>query len=201
MHEKNGASATTGSESKVNACPHPASRSSPRPSNGSPSTTRATLDKLNPLNYMPSNLSQSRAQHQRIALPTDRTLSSIPKGDTEGNWEYPSPQQMYNAMLRKGYTDTPEDAVESMVAVHNFLNEGAWAEIIEWERRFAGGLAQGWQECSRGEQSSHPGVEVGVNHGDVHPPRLSRFMGRPNDMTPKASMLQLLGWISPGSFG
>jgi cytochrome c heme-lyase len=32
---------------------------------------------------------------------------------------------MYNAMLRKGYQDTPVDAVKSMVAVHNYLNEGA----------------------------------------------------------------------------
>ena len=48
---------------------------------------------------------------------------------------------MYNAMLRKLYDDTPEDVVESMVAVHNFLNEGAWAEIEGWEARFAKGLA------------------------------------------------------------
>ena len=63
------------------------------------------LEKLNPLNFMPSNLSQERAAHQTVDLPTDREASSIPRGDGGGNWEYPSPQQMYNAMLRKGYTD------------------------------------------------------------------------------------------------
>ena len=165
-----------------------------------PSPTASTLSKLNLLNYMPSDLSQARAEHQTVRLPTDRTLSSIPKGDATSNWEYPSPQQMYNAMLRKGYTDTPQDAVESMVEVHNFLNEGAWAEIVEWERRFARGLARGWQECSRGEQGSLASASMGANAEEVVQPRLSRFMGRPNDMTPKASVLQMLAWVSPDTF-
>lgn len=69
-------------------------------------------------------------------LPTERTFSTIPRGEdeNEGVWEYPSPQQMFNAMMKKGKSDgIPEDAVESMVDVHNFLNEGAWQEILEWE--------------------------------------------------------------------
>lgn len=164
----------------------------PPPSKSSPSSI---LSKLNPLNYMPSDLSQSRASNQTIHLPTDRTLSSIPRGDADQNWEYPSPQQMYNAMLRKGYSDTPQDAVESMVAVHNFLNEGAWAEIVEWERRFAGGLARGWQECLRGEAGTDH--QANMESDDVPQPRLTRFMGRPKEMTPKASILQMVGWINP----
>lgn len=108
---------------------------------------------------------------------------------------------MYNAMLRKGYDDTPEDAVESMVEVHNFLNEGAWAEIVEWERRFGNGLSKGWRECKRGEEGSttRPGAQT--RDGDVVPPRLVKFMGRPNSRTPKASMLQFMGWIYPERFG
>lgn len=171
------------------------------PLGSSRSKTSTTLSKLNPLNYMPSDLSQKRAQHQTTHLPVERTLSSIPKGDAPGNWEYPSPQQMYNAMLRKGYDDTPEDAVESMVAVHNFLNEGAWAEIVEWERRFGNGLSQGWRECKRGEEwsTTRPGPQM--KDEEVMPPRLVKFMGRPNSRTPKASMLQLMGWIYPEKFG
>lgn len=155
----------------------------------------STLSKLNPLNYMPSNLSHARASNQTIALPTSRTTSSIPRGDMETNWEYPSPQQMYNAMLRKGYDDTPEDAVESMVAVHNFLNEGAWAEIEGWEARFARGLGHGWKACRNGEQEY---VQPRVSEAEK--PRLARFMGRPGDMTPKARMLDLLGWAWPSQF-
>ncbi len=101
---------------------------------GSASQRRALvieLSKLNPLNYMFHTISQERAPNQTYNLPTSRDESSIPKGTGDGNWEYPSPQQMYNALLRKGYTDTDVTAVESMVAVHNFLNEGAWGEVVE----------------------------------------------------------------------
>ncbi|KAI9793197.1 MAG: holocytochrome c synthase [Peltula sp. TS41687] len=138
-----------------------------------------------------------------MALPTDRDVSTIPKGpaNEEGNWVYPSPQQMYNALLRKGYTDTPQDAMEEMVAVHNFLNEGAWAEIVEWERRFAGGLSKGWQECSRGEVASQSGANLGPVDDHTAQPRLLRFEGRPKDMTPKASIVQAMGWIYPSKFG
>lgn len=163
------------------------------------SSSGSFLSKLNPLNYMPTDLSQSRAPDQTVYLPTDRTLSSIPRGDADQNWEYPSPQQMYNAMLRKGYTDTPQDAVESMVAVHNFLNEGAWAEIVEWERRFAGGLRRGWQHCRRGEDGTDH--EANAESDEVPQPRLVKFLGRPKEMTPKASILQMVGWINPNYGG
>ncbi|KAI9820192.1 MAG: holocytochrome c synthase [Pycnora praestabilis] len=173
------------------------------PSPGSTiSSSNSTLSKFNPLNYMPSNLSQKKAENQTIDLPIERTRSSIPKGseNTEGNWEYPSPQQMYHAMLRKGGSEVPIDAVESMVAVHNFLNEGAWAEIVEWERRFGRGLGKGWQECKKGEEGSMAMAGMEMNE-EVAQPRLLKFMGRPKDMTPKASILQMMGWIYPTGFG
>ena len=89
---------------------------------------------LNPLNQMPS-LSQAPADTQRMDLPTDRTASSIPRADGDGGvWEYPSPQQFYNALVRKGW-ETPEEHVETMVQIHNFLNERAWDEVMKWEKR------------------------------------------------------------------
>ncbi|KAI9786112.1 MAG: holocytochrome c synthase [Geoglossum umbratile] len=181
---------------------NPPVKTTPPPSDGScpytaPDIHPSSLSKLNPLNYMPHSISQSRAPDQPIDLPTSRSMSSIPKGAVpdEGNWEYPSPQQMYNAMLRKGYTDTPADAVESMVEVHNFLNEGAWNEIVEWERRFGRGFSAAWHECRRGEDGPPADATIPPS-----PPRLLRFMGRPKDMTPKATILQLLGWVYPSRF-
>ena len=185
----------------------PSVKQSACPVTGGDSATQSsssTLSKLNPLNYMFSNISQDRAPEQSIHLPTQRTTSSIPKGGqpTDGNWEYPSPQQMYNAMLRKGYTDTPIDAVEAMVEVHNFLNEGAWADIVEWERRFSNGLWNGWKACSRGEDGSMAGAMMGTGeNAGVQQPRLVRFMGRPKDRTPRATMLQWMGWVYPEKFG
>jgi len=148
------------------------------------------------------SISQERAPAQTVALPTEREPSTIPKGTGDGNWEYPSPQQMYNALLRKGYTDTDATAVESMVSVHNFLNEGAWAEIVEWERRFGGGLMRGWNMCKRGEEGSLAGakLDVGANEDVVSQPKLVRFMGRPKEMTPKAAMIQVMGYIYPSAF-
>lgn len=159
------------------------------------------ISKLNPLNYMPTNLSNKReSQHQSVSLPLEREASTIPRGDGTGNWEYPSPQQMYNAMLRKGYTDTPAEHVEAMVAVHNFLNEGAWEEIKEWERRFSGGLAQGWQECRRGEEGAALAAQLQALRNEGHEPRLARFEGRPSDTTPKARMLAFMAKVYPSQF-
>jgi cytochrome c heme-lyase len=43
---------------------------------------------------------------------------------------------MLNAMTRKGYeTSNPED-VPAMVAVHNWINEGSWTEILKWEKKY-----------------------------------------------------------------
>ncbi|KAG8529960.1 uncharacterized protein KY384_005441 [Bacidia gigantensis] len=108
---------------------------------------------------------------------------------------------MYNAMLRKGYDGTPEDAVESMVEVHNFLNEGAWNEIEGWEARFSGGLKDGWEACREGEEGW---VEMVMN-GTWRPrertqPKLIRFMGRPGDTTPKARFMSYMSWFYPGRF-
>ncbi|KAJ5851890.1 Cytochrome c/c1 heme-lyase [Penicillium soppii] len=163
----------------------------------------STLSKLNPLNYMFSSISQERAANQTIDLPVEREPSSIPRGDAEGNWEYPSPQQMYNAMLRKGHTDTPQDAVESMVAVHNFLNEGAWDEIVSWERVFSKGLKNGWQHCRRGEENLSNDLIYADENGkfdNATPPRLLRFQGRPQEWSPKASIYQALSWAYPAKF-
>ncbi|KAK6211669.1 cytochrome C heme lyase [Colletotrichum tabaci] len=161
--------------------------------------SKGFLQQINPLNYMFKELSQAPAENQTVALPTEREPSTIPKGSGDGNWEYPSPQQMYNALLRKGYTDTDVTAVESMVSVHNFLNEGAWAEIVSWEERFGKGLYRGWQACSRGEENSDDMVEK-LKDGTEAAPTLIRFQGRPKDMTPKAVMWQVAGWLYPSKF-
>jgi cytochrome c heme-lyase len=183
-----------------NSCPvRSPSQTQPTPSGSSTSTS--TIAKLNPLNYMPS-LSQERAPNQTFSLPTYRETSSIPRGDLNSNWEYPSPQQMYNALLRKGFDDTPADAIESMVAVHNFLNEGAWDEILGWERRFAGGLREGWDNCIEGEERFElKSMFAAMHDPSTRPPsKLLRLQGRPQDMTPKARILQLLGWTFPQRF-
>ncbi|KAK4570270.1 holocytochrome c synthase [Recurvomyces mirabilis] len=167
-----------------------------------PTASPSYISKLNPLNYMPSNISNVKeSTSQAVVLPLEREASTIPRGDGTGTWEYPSPQQMYNAMLRKGYTDTPAEHVESMVAVHNFLNEGAWEEIKGWEQRFSRGLSAGWEACRRGEEGAIVEAMRRVRRGEVDAePKLLRFMGRPNEPTPKARMLGFMAWLYPSQF-
>ncbi|WRT69120.1 uncharacterized protein IL334_006104 [Kwoniella shivajii] len=137
--------------------------------------------KMNPLNNIPANLSLHKQPDQKLDLPTDRTTSTIPrpKGENPGGegygtgstWDYPSPQQFYNALVRKGW-ETPEDSVEVMVDIHNFLNERAWQEVMRWEKRLPGG-----------ENA-----------------QLARFTGRPGELSPKARMHLLFGKFFPSSF-
>ena len=194
----------------TSACPY-TPPTAETPSASQRSSPPSTIAALNPLNHMPSDLSQKRESlAQKCALPVEREVSSIPRGceqhmsidSSQGNWVYPSPQQMYNAMLRKGYSDTPSDAVEAMVAVHNFLNEGAWAEIVEWERRFSSGLGNGWRLSRFGEEGSLSGAMI-ASSPDLSPeqPKLLRFMGRSEAITPKAQMMQAASHIAPNYFG
>ncbi|KAH9852119.1 cytochrome c and c1 heme-lyase [Lenzites betulinus] len=127
-------------------------------------------DGINPLNQMPT-LSQAPAAHQASELPTERETSTIPR-DASSRWEYPSPQQFYNALVRKGW-ETPEEHVETMVQIHNFLNEEAWQEILKWEKK---------------EDPSN--VE----------PQLARFKGRPGELSPKARFWLFAGWLLPTRF-
>ncbi|KAF7983384.1 hypothetical protein HWV62_22389 [Athelia sp. TMB] len=125
---------------------------------------------LNPLNQMP-DLAQQRAPNQQVELPLERTVSSIPR-DPSAKWEYPSPQQFYNALVRKGW-ETPEEHVETMVGIHNFLNEEAWQEVMKWEKRAI---------------------------SDDEDPHLARFKGRPGEMSPKARFMLFAGWLLPSRF-
>ncbi|KAG4304157.1 hypothetical protein PORY_002521 [Pneumocystis oryctolagi] len=128
-------------------------------------------DEINLLNKVPKNLPQTKAHGQKIVLPTKRTMSSIPRYDTNENWEYPSPQQMYHAIIQKGHLNVQEDAVEPMVEIHNFLNESAWNEIKKWEER-------------RG----------------CYNPKLSHFKGRASNPTLKSRLLYYIGKIYPSKF-
>jgi cytochrome c heme-lyase len=91
---------------------------------------------VNPLNQMPELQQHPISSNQSTSLPTERVVSTIPR-DERAKWEYPSPQQFYNALVKKGW-ETPENHIETMVEIHNFLNEQAWSEVVRWEERVNG---------------------------------------------------------------
>jgi cytochrome c heme-lyase len=96
---------------------------------------------------------------QTIPLATHRQVSNIPRGDIPlealplhqhalpnsttqehkqeqpppHNWIYPSEQQLYNAMRRKGWQNIPQDAIPYVLHIHNTTNERTWQHIQQWE--------------------------------------------------------------------
>lgn len=129
---------------------------------------------INPANMMPS-LAQKPAPGQTKPLSTHRVQSSIPKGGTEKEtWLFPSPQQFYNALVRKDKAENVnEDDMENVVAIHNAMNERSWKQLREWEERFHSFELQ-------------PGC-----------PKLRRFMGKPFELSPKARVKKWLGLGEP----
>ncbi|KAM0787503.1 hypothetical protein ACM66B_003575 [Microbotryomycetes sp. NB124-2] len=180
------------------ARPPPPSSKCPVDHTGGAQQQHAPWGSVNPDNNMPQ-LAQSPSAGQSIALPLERTISSIPRaapaGDTAtppsacpvahgqngrvdpkdataaGKWEYPSPQQFYNALVRKGW-ETPEESIEMMVNIHNWLNEEAWNQVRSWEEKHDGG-----------DRSM-----------------LASFSGRPQDLSPKARYHMFMGKLFPNSY-
>ncbi|KAI3636387.1 hypothetical protein MIR68_005739 [Amoeboaphelidium protococcarum] len=133
-------------------------------------------------NMMP-DLPQSPAPDQETKLDTSRQISSIPRASKDGpndsgnaveesNWVYPSDQQFYNALHRKG-KPTDERDVSMIVSIHNEINERTWKEIERWESMHC-------KECPTG-------------------PRLLRFSGKPNQLSPRAWFYYNLG-LAPRPF-
>lgn len=144
------------------------------PLGGCPVDHNATPSTNSPL-YNPAvndmAFDQNRQSGQKVALSTERTVSTIPKGDfspdhqpkDSGKWVYPSEQQYYNAMKRKGYNPSEAD-VPAVLYIHNVVNEQGWTKVKEWEA-----------------YCGNPN------------PKLKRFMGKPTQLSPKAWFLGLLG--------
>jgi len=118
------------------------------------------------------------------SLPTSRDMSSIPMNAQGEVWQYPSPQQMLNAMSRKGYDGTNPEDVPAMVAVHNWLNEGSWEEILKWEKQYF---------------KYTPICATNLTSRDNEKPHLVKFSGRPQRPTPKSYILWKTG-RSPKAF-
>lgn len=68
---------------------------------------------------------------QPFPLPTERVVSPIPKA-SGGFWKFPSPQQAYNAMVRKGKVPDINRA-QDFVSTHNEMNERGWNQVLKYE--------------------------------------------------------------------
>lgn len=143
---------------------------------------RGKREEVDPANLMPraegkdeggdGRLSNGRVQ-SRIPV-AESAQADLPAHQKENPnkkfWQYPSEAQFFRAMRRKGWDPNAED-MKSVVAIHNAVNERCWHEVSQWESRHAA-------ECPCG-------------------PKLKRFQGKPKDYSPKARLLNLLGYKLP----
>ncbi|KAF9922189.1 Cytochrome c1 heme lyase [Linnemannia zychae] len=165
----------------------------------SPSTEEDKTLKIDPTNNMPVVPDQFRISSQRQALGTEREVSSIPKaahspdpygdsvkakeqqkkssgahapdpdGDQGEVWIYPSEQMFFNAMKRKNWNPREED-MKFVVPIHNMVNEMAWKHILRWER---------------------------LMENSCGGPKLVKFEGKPQEITPKARIRSWMGYTLP----
>ncbi|KAJ1487503.1 cytochrome c/c1 heme lyase-domain-containing protein [Baffinella frigidus] len=127
--------------------------------------------KLDPANMMPSTAQQLPVPGQAAPMQTNRVVSGIARGGTEDSWVYPSEQMFYNSLVRKGKgQDVKINDVSMMVAIHNNMNEKTWRQLLVWEK----------MHCATCDD-----------------PRLLRFTGRPDDLSPKARIQMLMGAPEP----
>jgi cytochrome c heme-lyase len=128
---------------------------------------------LNPRNMMPY-ITQDPQHDQKTSLSTERQVSSIPKTQQTSdesspnepkNWVYPSPQQFFNA-LRRREKEAEEETMDAVVWVHNVVNESTWKEVLKYEE-------SNFQKCPN--------------------PTLLRFVGRSEEISPKAFFKQ--AWL------
>ena len=86
-------------------------------------------------NNMPATPQQTKAPGQTTNLDTKREASTIPQKGGQNTWQYPSPQMFWNALVRKDKADGADETdMDTVVAVHNTMNEATWSKILEWEK-------------------------------------------------------------------
>jgi len=153
---------------------------------------------------------QTPQPDQTIPLSTYRTTSSIPKPNDsststkasvvvpahqphEANkWIYPSEQQFFNAMKKKGWgiPQGTELTIPQVVQIHNAVNERGWSEVLKWER-----IRTTIPNPNPNEPiAKNVGNDGGVGDGGEVQPRLVRFIGRPKDLSPRARLYSAL-WL------
>jgi len=138
----------------------------------------------------PSGGAKLSKLRETSSIPISQRATDLPKHqhtEREGrreerakNWTYPSPKMFYEAIKRKGW-QPPEADIDNVVRIHNVVNERCWQEILKWEKEF------------HPETFSTQGGEEAKNASVS----LLRFKGKPRDYSPKARLLNALGYKLP----
>lgn len=167
-----------------------------------------------------ANAGTSATAAATAAFETEGQGSGAGAGATAAaaeKWEYPSPQQFFNAVLRKGFTNTRAEDVPSMVLIHNAVNERAWHEILAWEVKHlperhpqrgvlssasaaatAAGADAGAGASSAAKEAAAEAAMQALAQGECPQGiRLLSFKGDSSHITPKARLLSMMGYTKP----
>ncbi|KAK9389549.1 cytochrome c/c1 heme-lyase [Lipomyces mesembrius] len=139
--------------------PESASRLAPPPAN--PSTSEESLGKVRDVSSIP-----------RAEAFTYNGGEGGHGGAVRGssNWVYPSEEMFFNAMKRKHWNPQAQD-MQTVVPIHNAVNERAWMEILKWE------------------------ASIGAN--SCGGPKLVSFSGDSSKLSPRARINMLFGYQRP----
>lgn len=107
-----------------------------------------------------------RSSHSQYTHNSEQAALPTPEEEQTDKWVYPSEQQFFNAMLRKNHKPRAAD-MRTIVPIHNAVNEKAWEDILMWE------AGKGGDRC-----------------GGI---RLTSFVGRPKERSPKAWVKTMFG--------
>merc|ERR1711862_65030 len=84
-------------------------------------------------------------------------------GKDNSNWVYPSEQQFYNAMIKKGHKPKSSD-VPTILKIHNAVNEQTWNKVLYIENIL------------------YPKQQQQDSLSSNNPVQLVKFLGRPNNL-------------------
>ena len=84
--------------------------------------------------------------------------------------------QFWNALVRKDKTEgVLEHDMDTVIAIHNNMNENTWQQVVEWEK-----LVNDPAKAGPGRES-----------------KLLKFCGRPDELSPKARLKMIFGHPAP----
>ncbi|SCV73924.1 BQ2448_6354 [Microbotryum intermedium] len=111
------------------------------------------------------------AQSVSISNPTTTATDETSSSKQGENWVYPSPSSFYSALQRKSQPANPSD-MPIVVPIHNAVNEKVWQDVLEWER-----------------------LALGKGKDDKVGSKLVSFVGKPNELSPRARWKSLIGSV------
>ena len=166
----------------------------PQPGQKLPLSTHrmeSTIPRSNSSTSSPDRARPLPAHQIRVTSNTTTSSNDDNNNNNKNStWIYPSEQQVYNAMQRKGWNTIEEEAIPSFLQIHNSVNERGWKQIQQWEQPLP-------QPQHSHTATINTNTNISTSTSTTTELELSRFEGRPKELSPKAWFLSTFGFRKP----